>query len=342
MVRTAAFLLGVSLLISASTAQDPKKESADRALVLAKQFLKSKGVVLGAMTREMGAFIPDKSHDLGGFERVGNLQMRVSGAKLDIVELFDGFRRSESVAPLLSVRLSIENVSETKLERASTWADSDVTLVDDVGNEYVPVRFKSGAVPTGQIKGNEPVYPGKKIVDVLVFERPVEAAKKLTLKLPASNVGGNGSLKFEFPTSSIEPDAVTAVAISEARAAVLLAAMTDGILTRLGKGTELSGDAQKKWKRVAEDPTVELTTKGGSLRVRILWSDAKMQQQGDDFVLVGKKTKATATLEPRAKGLKLISIETPAGILKSPTESPKHEACSWWTRIETSTLPPKK
>jgi hypothetical protein len=46
--------------------------------------------------------------------------------------------------------------------------------------------------------GHQTVEPKMSVVDVVVFDRPVDMAKELTLTLRASNIDGTGQFKFRI------------------------------------------------------------------------------------------------------------------------------------------------
>jgi hypothetical protein len=54
------------------------------------------------------------------------------------------------------------------------------------------------------VEGTVPAYSDKPVTDVLVFERPVPAAKVLFLELPGENVGGNGLARFRIPVAKLQ------------------------------------------------------------------------------------------------------------------------------------------
>jgi hypothetical protein len=110
----------------------------------------------------------------------------------------------ESKDDLFQVTLRIENTHQTrKLDyhgwsTEGPWLSDSGTLADEHGNHYKRITFGFGNKVAGQVY-SESIYPGESITDVLVFERPVDAAKRLTLTLPASNFGGKGKVRVLVP-----------------------------------------------------------------------------------------------------------------------------------------------
>jgi len=121
----------------------------------------------------------------------------------------------------LIIRIAIENPSDTRIVKVAYdgWGRglSDRSrLKDNFGNEYIMRRprikmygniFSDEFQADGQFTGSkaqpEQVYPGKSITDVLLFDFPVDRAEFLRLELPASTIGGSGTLRFQIPASMI-------------------------------------------------------------------------------------------------------------------------------------------
>jgi hypothetical protein len=109
------------------------------------------------------------------------------------------------------VVLAIDNQSDDKKFSFRTWGARFIQLgteaarlTDDLGNPYRIVSFENAwAKPVGQTE-DASVYPGKSVSDNIVFELPIAKAKHFVLELPATNFGGEGSVKFEFDRQQIK------------------------------------------------------------------------------------------------------------------------------------------
>jgi hypothetical protein len=80
-----------------------------------------------------------------------------------------------------------------------------VSLKDEFGNEYRQITYGPGSRVLfnngGTLAADDAsIRPGFLIVDCLVFDLPVGAAKTLTLRLPLANVGEEGFVTLNVPT----------------------------------------------------------------------------------------------------------------------------------------------
>ncbi len=103
----------------------------------------------------------------------------------------------------LVVKISVENTSAThKIEYSSPAHGGSIFepwigLTDEHGNRYPAVDMVFD-----RIVGNTSVasiYPGKSITDLLVYEKPVDTAKTLTLRISKQCYKGDEDLKVTFP-----------------------------------------------------------------------------------------------------------------------------------------------
>lgn len=104
-----------------------------------------------------------------------------------------------------TVVLRITNRSPTKRFTFKSF-DELCSVKDDVGNTYDHVKFGRGS-SVKQSADNKVVYPKESLIDVLAFDIPVSAAKKLTLILDGGSIGETKPIEIEFPVASI-PKAV--------------------------------------------------------------------------------------------------------------------------------------
>jgi hypothetical protein len=72
-------------------------------------------------------------------------------------------------------------------------------LRDEFGNLYRITHFGPFAQVSGQARPGVAIEPSASLIDVLVFERPIDAARKLSLTLPGTGIGQPGSFRFTLP-----------------------------------------------------------------------------------------------------------------------------------------------
>lgn len=101
----------------------------------------------------------------------------------------------------LKISVWISNTDPKMKMDFSTWRD-DASLSDDCGNVYKRITSGFGQRFYMVPEDTTSIYPGSEFRDMLIFEPPVSAAKKLYLELPASNFGGWGAVRFEIPMIS--------------------------------------------------------------------------------------------------------------------------------------------
>ena len=106
---------------------------------------------------------------------------------------------------LLTIVMQITNVSQTKKVDYRTWGAKSLSMRrdfakvrDEYDNFYKRLDFGFGNKPTGRTE-QASIRPGESMTDVLIFERPVDAARFLHLELPGANFGGEGMIRFEIP-----------------------------------------------------------------------------------------------------------------------------------------------
>ena len=142
--------------------------------------------------------------------RQGDIEVRVTSARVDTVALTNLGDKTSSKNKLLSITLSIKNASQTKKIQYDGWSGADTFIArnvallrDNFDNAYKRVGFGFGTEVVGQIS-NESIYPGKAVSDVLVFEPPIGTISFLRLEMPAGAFGGTGQLRLEIPKEMIE------------------------------------------------------------------------------------------------------------------------------------------
>jgi hypothetical protein len=107
--------------------------------------------------------------------------------------------------PYLTVVLRIVNKSPTKRLAYKGWHGllDAATVTDDVGNTYTVAKHDQGTWVDNAVIGGQMLYPKDSVIDVLTFDRPVDAAKSLTLKLAGSPAGLTDDFTFEMPMSFV-------------------------------------------------------------------------------------------------------------------------------------------
>ena len=123
--------------------------------------------------------------------KLGNIQLEIAAVRVGKVPMYREFVQdeSESVDELLTIWLTITNISSNKKIDYQGWMsdyasllDIDAELTDDNENRYRGVSFGAGTV-VKDANTNESIYPGKSIKDAIVLELPIDGAKHLDLPL---------------------------------------------------------------------------------------------------------------------------------------------------------------
>lgn len=134
---------------------------------------------------------------------IGNVKLQLLVGKIERITYF--YKTFNEVqegkgGPQLRLIVSIENTSKDKIESYSPWSSlalvADKTraaVKDEHGNTYkLTLQTQFNLAPIGQLDEVTRIDPGRKIEDVLVFERPLDSAKEFTLELPGGNIGRRG------------------------------------------------------------------------------------------------------------------------------------------------------
>lgn len=148
------------------------------------------GLTAGALSRETAmAEKPAKLPDLRTEDvTAGNLRLRLLRA--DDASFAVAFGRP--LGPYFRLVLRVENVhAARKVEFRSLCASA--SLCDEHDNDYARIRWpREAAILVDDAKGRKDraflgpvtIYPGKSVEDILLFQLPVKAAKKLVLTVP--------------------------------------------------------------------------------------------------------------------------------------------------------------
>lgn len=145
--------------------------------------------------------------EFGTPQQVADVRVSIASVASGRVPLEGPFDEGLSTERLLVIRVTIENLSESRKIDFRGFdpelpALEFAQLTDNHQNSYRRVGFGT-AKPRGQVQ-LESIYPGKSIDDVLVFEPPVGTAEFLRLELPARNVGHEGAFRFQIPCAALE------------------------------------------------------------------------------------------------------------------------------------------
>jgi hypothetical protein len=106
--------------------------------------------------------------------------------------------------------LTVKNSSATKKYDYPGWPRSQLLepneptiMTDEFGNDYRPYPRMAEIAPVEGASGDSEIYPGKEIIDTVLFKPPVDAARTLRIQLSGSTVGLAAPICFEIPRSAI-------------------------------------------------------------------------------------------------------------------------------------------
>jgi hypothetical protein len=148
--------------------------------------------------------------------RVGDLTVGVLAVRRGKVPLVHLREKTASEDDLLSVYLGIQNHSETKKHDYRGWSTKNFDLEsksrarasDELGNGYKRIRFDIFSKVEDQLAEGESVYPEKVVLDVLIFELPIDKAKELRLTLPGEAIGSRGPILLKVSLSPPNSDGI--------------------------------------------------------------------------------------------------------------------------------------
>jgi len=135
---------------------------------------------------------------------IGKGEVRITSWRIGKVRINKFSGVADSTDDMVIIHLEVRNPDPAKILRYASWRtelfkvreEGTAGLKDDIGNNYRRIYVGFGESFEGATASmNEDVYPGKSVSDVLVFSRPVDAAKTLILSLPAFALGGTKSIE---------------------------------------------------------------------------------------------------------------------------------------------------
>ncbi|MDA0253752.1 MAG: hypothetical protein O3A18_02605 [Planctomycetota bacterium] len=133
----------------------------------------------------------------------GDVSMKVTGVQLGNTTRL-GINGKQEVGPYLLIGLRVNNRSSTKKVDFKGWSNGldflgpKCSLVDEHGNNYAQMRAAIGETWDGPIP-RETIAPRGRMIDLLIFEPPVDAAQELRLEVPAAPLGLEGWYRFRIP-----------------------------------------------------------------------------------------------------------------------------------------------
>ncbi len=133
----------------------------------------------------------------------GEVSMKVTGVRLGNTARL-GIQGKQEVGPYLLIGLRVNNRSETRKVDFKGWSNGldflgpKCSLVDEHGNDYAQMRATIGETWDGPVP-RETIAPRGIMLDLLIFEPPVNAAKELHLEIPAAPLGLEGWYRFSIP-----------------------------------------------------------------------------------------------------------------------------------------------
>lgn len=151
---------------------------------------------------------------IGEWAAVGDVALKIQGVRLQKPVMIGGLRSDreyELDEPELLMHIQVENRSKVRkfdYSHSSFTAGftSSVKLADEHGNKY---RARNHSGPSSSLKGSarfKAIHPGDPPVDdILAFERPVAAATRLQLVMPALDSKAKGEYRFEIPSAAWKP-----------------------------------------------------------------------------------------------------------------------------------------
>lgn len=145
-----------------------------------------------------------------GAVQQGDLRMSVTSVAVASAPLEGSTKKKPPPDRCIVVGLRLSNVGVERRYPYTSWGEwgspHAAKLVDKRGRNYPVKSFDASLWQIkGQVRNAVSIFPGKSVNDVLVFEGPPPKTTlgSLTLELPASAFGGEGTLLLEIPARMI-------------------------------------------------------------------------------------------------------------------------------------------
>lgn len=128
---------------------------------------------------------------------IGDVKISVTKAGIGRIKLIGGDGKPhDSKEAFIWLKIRVENTSKTRILRDAFFGGDVLSkLEDEHGNSY-QARDDQGDRPAESSEHTD-IRPGESVVEFVVFERPVDAAKKFRLELKHPETGME-SFYFEF------------------------------------------------------------------------------------------------------------------------------------------------
>lgn len=200
-MRTAlvpALLLAVCPIAKPDEAGDEKKIAELRTQIA------NKKAELSRLEQDLAKLTSGKSVGVGEWSRIGDARVKITKVSVQKVQYKAGlFNDSKftSDEPLIMIWINIENLSKTKkMDYFRRSGFSGIKLIDEHDNSYGQRLDDEDIDGATQYKS---LYPGDEaITDVMIFERPVDAAKQLQFSYPSLFIGDKGNHEFRIPATA--------------------------------------------------------------------------------------------------------------------------------------------
>lgn len=130
--------------------------------------------------------------------------VRLTLGKMEVKTVTEGIMEpKQSKEKYLVITVTIESTDPNKKIDAGSWTNdlSENVATDEHGNKY---RFQGGILSNIQgIRRSVVVRPGEKAENLIILDRPIDTAKRLTLKLSGKPVGAGSGFVFDLDLGDV-------------------------------------------------------------------------------------------------------------------------------------------
>ncbi len=157
----------------------------------------------------------DQTGEIGKEIRFGSLGMTVESIQLTSFSATSSLGRvfqSSKSDPDIVVRINLKNHDANKMVKA-TAQSGKAKMTDEHGNDYSEMHLMNEAgLPLrtdGSISAGHYIefQSDEKVVDALVFKKPVPGANTITITLDAAQYGGKGKIRYVVNRDEFSPSA---------------------------------------------------------------------------------------------------------------------------------------